>query len=266
VYERPRTAPRGALSSVRPGLHRPEAGEHGVVFWDPGALDLDRADEVGLRQQRILAADEDGTVATEGERQHAEWHARRSAGLQRGAEPSFVVRTVTGSPGDSAAIAVTVERTDADRAARPRGKKFGVLLHAILAAADLGSEGVAVADLAAAVGRLVGSSAEEVAAAGMAAGAALRHPLLVRASDPSSNCRRECPISLRLSNGERIEGVLDLAFRDTSGKKPCWVVVDFKTDVDLEPRLDEYTAQDGLYARAVAEATGESVRAVLLSV
>ncbi len=44
------------------------------------------------------------------------------------------------------------------------------------------------------------------------------------------------------------------------------VVVDFKTDVDLDQSRAEYEAQVALYARAVATATGEGARAVLLSV
>ena len=55
-------------ASVRPGLHLPQAGGHGVVWWDPHALDLDRQEEVGLRQQRILEADEGGeNVAQDGQ-------------------------------------------------------------------------------------------------------------------------------------------------------------------------------------------------------
>jgi len=42
--------------------------------------------------------------------------------------------------------------------------------------------------------------------------------------------------------------------------------VDFKTDQELGPRRAQYAAQVRLYARAVAEATGEPARGVLLSV
>ena len=55
----------------------PRSGKHRVVWWDPAVLELDKQDDVGLRQQRILAADEGAAVATEGERLHAEWQARR---------------------------------------------------------------------------------------------------------------------------------------------------------------------------------------------
>jgi ATP-dependent exoDNAse (exonuclease V) beta subunit len=45
-----------------------------------------------------------------------------------------------------------------------------------------------------------------------------------------------------------------------------WVVVDYKTDVELEGRLEEYERQVRLYARTVHVATGEPVRGVILRV
>jgi ATP-dependent exoDNAse (exonuclease V) beta subunit len=69
-------------------------------------------------------------------------------------------------------------------------------------------------------------------------------------------------VALRLEDGTIAEGVVDLAFRDDGG----WTVVDFKTDFEIEGRLEDYRAQVGLYARAVAAATGLPARAVLLRV
>jgi hypothetical protein len=60
--------------------------------------------------------------------------------------------------------------------------------------------------------------------------------------------------------------VLDLAFRETEANAPIWTVVDFKTDVEIVGRRDDYRRQVGVYADAVAAATGESARGVLLSV
>jgi hypothetical protein len=42
--------------------------------------------------------------------------------------------------------------------------------------------------------------------------------------------------------------------------------VDFKTDVELASRREEYCRQVALYARAIACATGKPARAVLLQV
>jgi ATP-dependent exoDNAse (exonuclease V) beta subunit len=60
-----------------------------------------------------------------------------------------------------------------------------------------------------------------------------------------------------------VEGVVDVAFvEDDAG----WTVVDFKTDVELAGRLEEYRRQVGLYVEAIRRATGRAARGVLLRV
>src|SRR5262249_41026037 len=143
VVERSEGVERGPEGSVRPGLHRPEAGNHRVVWWDPSSLVLDKSDDVGLRQQRVLAADEGGVVAMEGERLHAEWQARRADLLARGTTPSFRVATVTelkdNAPSDAPKVEVAMAATTLARTARPHGKRFGILVHAVLSTTDLGA-------------------------------------------------------------------------------------------------------------------------------
>jgi hypothetical protein len=247
-------------------------GTHKVVFWDPSRLELDKQDEVGLRQQRILAADEGETVAGEGERLHAEWQARRAALLARGAQPSLRIATATEAKGGAFAatgaeglLDVRIDATDAPRIGRPHGKRFGILVHAVLSTIDLGAGAKRIENQARAQGRLLGASLDEIAAAAASVSAALRHPLLVRAKNAAA-CRRESPISVRGADGTLIEGVLDLAFREIEAGTPFWVVVDFKTDVEIAGRREDYQRQVRVYADAVARATGEKARAVLLSV
>jgi hypothetical protein len=43
-------------------------------------------------------------------------------------------------------------------------------------------------------------------------------------------------------------------------------VVDFKTDVDIAPRINEYRAQLSLYVRGISQTTGAPARGVLLRV
>jgi len=69
IVARPHNA-RKTRAPVAPGRLSPRAGPHDVVWWDPSALRLDVAEDVGLRQQRILEADHDGSVAASGERGH----------------------------------------------------------------------------------------------------------------------------------------------------------------------------------------------------
>jgi hypothetical protein len=73
------------------------------------------------------------------------------------------------------------------------------------------------------------------------------------------------PITLRLDEQRLIEGVADLAFFD-GAPEPAWTVVDFKTDGEIERRLPIYRRQVGLYAEAIARATGLPAAGVLLSV
>jgi ATP-dependent helicase/nuclease subunit A len=263
VLERPDNAEASASSSVRPGLVRPEVGTHGVVFWDPKALDLSRTGDVGLRQQRILAADEGNVAADEGERLHAAWVSARAALLLSGALPSVVVRTVT-AEAERVATAGDVEicATDGVSASRPHGKRFGALVHAVLAVVPLDADDQTVRACAAAHGRMLGATDEEVAAAIDAAVAALGSPVFERARAAGASCQREAPIVYRKDDGTVLEGVVDLLFREDD----AWCVVDFKTDADLGEREASYKAQVTLYAEAVSRATGETARALLLRV
>jgi len=285
VALRPSNVRAGPRSSVAPGLHDPQLGTHGVVWWDPAALELDRKEEVGLRQQRILEADEAGTVAEHGIREHQRWQQRRADALESGEQPSITVGSVTelshtdaqtdsqtdaqaGAPEPSAApeesIPVTIERLAIERAGRPGGKRFGTLVHATLAVVDLDADAAAVQAAAVAEGRLLGASTDEVDAAAATALAALAHPVLRRAA-AASQLRRETPVSFLRTDGVLVEGIIDLAFRESNGAVPHWTVVDFKTDRDISENRPQYEAQLRLYARAIAEATAEATEPVLLS-
>jgi ATP-dependent exoDNAse (exonuclease V) beta subunit len=59
-----------------------------------------------------------------------------------------------------------------------------------------------------------------------------------------------------------VEGTADLVYEDSG----ILVVVDFKTDRELEGALPRYEAQVRLYAAAVEAATGRTSRAVLMRI
>jgi ATP-dependent exoDNAse (exonuclease V) beta subunit len=155
---------------------------------------------------------------------------------------------------------VRVETVDAVRTGRPSGRRFGTLVHAVLAEVDLRAGAEEVARTTALQGRIVGASEDEVAAAARAVGAALAHPLVARAA-ASPTLRRETPVWLRRSDGRLAEGLVDLAFHDGDSG---WTVIDWKTDVELGQRRAAYAAQVRLYAEAIAAATGEPAEATLL--
>jgi len=159
-----------------------------------------------------------------------------------------------------AAADVTVETVPPD-GPRPHGKRFGTLVHAVLAVVDLDAGPEEVARVAALEGRLLGASAEETSAATGTVVRALAHPLVRRAASAGS-CRRETPVAIRLDDGVVVEGVVDAAFLENG----VWTVIDFKTDVEIAGRLGEYRRQVALYAAAIARATGAPARAVLLQI
>jgi ATP-dependent exoDNAse (exonuclease V) beta subunit len=265
--------------AVRPGLHTPQVGPHKVVWWDPGLWELKVPPSAGVRHQAILVQDE-RDVASRSVRAHTDWVRARAERITRGTEPSVRVHTPTelaeaaeeagDEPGFSTGpapgppVPIVVEDTDIARAGRPHGKRFGTLVHAVLADIPLDADAEVVRHSVALHGRMVGATTEEFAAAEAAVKAALRHPLL-REAAASPDCRREVPLTTVAGDGTLVEGTADLAFRDLH-PVPHWTVVDFKTDLELDGAQARYEAQVGWYVRAVEAATGELAEGVLLRV
>jgi ATP-dependent helicase/nuclease subunit A len=79
---------------VRPGLHKPRVGTHTVAWWDPNVLSLEAEENVGVRQQRILEADESGAEVTRGEQTYIQWKEGRSAAIAEASRPAIRVQTV----------------------------------------------------------------------------------------------------------------------------------------------------------------------------
>ena len=236
------------------------------MWWDPAVLALDVEEQVSLRQQRILEADPDGTASAASEENYARWKLARDEVLARASRPSISVQTVTaasrGAAGDDKVQVEVVARPDPER---PGGRRFGALVHGILAAVDLNATSEEIGAAARVHGRLVDATEPEIEAAVHTVIAALAHPLMRRAASVvASNLRRETPILLRREDGTLVEGVVDLAFREEAADFTGWTVVDFKTDREFELRRAEYTAQVALYAEAIEKATNSSVSGILL--
>ena len=161
--------------------------------------------------------------------------------------------------------ATVAESTGVDRASRPHGKRFGILVHAVLAVVPLDAHDDVVVKVVHAQARLHGASELEEVAAGAAVKGVLSHPWLERAR-LASDVRREVSITHVREDGSLLEGVIDLAFRETKNDPPTWTLIDFKTDVEIASRRAEYEVQLSLYAKALTAATGEATIAGLLSV
>ena len=269
VVSRGKDSERMTHDSVAPGQHRPRAGSHAVVWWDPATLELARPLGGGMRQRQILQADESGELATASTLAHARWQERRAGALVAGTKPSLAVQTITAAARTVNAgwDPVATEDTGIDRSTRPRGKRFGILVHAVMAAVELDAGAAAIRAIATNHGRLVAAPREEVEAAIVAVEAALRHPLLVRAAAAQlrGTLRREVPVVLHTSEG-LLEGIVDLAFAEPTDEGDVWTIVDFKTDAQLDDLKATYENQVRLYATAIATATGRPASAALLIV
>lgn len=275
VIERPSNCFRPP-GSVFPGLHIPRVGEHQVVWWDPSLLDLTVQRPTGSKLTSLLTSDVEGNLAKGGILSHEKWQEQRKKVREIAGQPAWTIVTAGGNSAASLAIdgtrcstiwsglpEVIIEEVEGV-VDRPYGPRFGALVHAVLSFVPLDSSSSSVEAIASVQGRVFGATIEEVVAATEAVVRTLRHPLLRRAARAEliGSCRREVPVTAKVEDGVVVEGVVDLAYEDND----VWVVVDYKTDFEIENRLQAYQTQIRLYALAISLATGRNARPILLRV
>jgi ATP-dependent exoDNAse (exonuclease V) beta subunit len=271
VLTRPDGDPASRLT-VCPGQHEftSSDGPYSVVWWspEPAVLSLGAQAPFGLRRDDLIVKDVAPTVLRRGLDTYQAWKKEREDAIAAAQQPSIAVMTATAAAGDEALAAigndveVATETVDGVRP-RPGGQRFGSLVHALIADLPLDTpDGKTIARLASAHGRVLGADAVEVAAAEELVRRVSTHPVLQAAARAhrEGHCYREMPVTWRTGTGAIIEGVVDLAYSDGS----TLVVVDFKTDRELEGSVDRYERQVRIYAAAIAAATGRSARAVLM--
>jgi hypothetical protein len=240
-----------------------------VVWWDPNTLQLDVEEAVGLRQMKLLQADESGQASAAGRQAYQRWAARREAARNTAGIPMHRVATAT----EVAAQAVQQPQPSTHdqielisvprRPDRPHGARFGTLVHGALLQARLDADAGEIQRVVALQGRIIGADAQEMAAAAEAVAAALGCEVMRRAH-AAARCLRECPVLVSMADGRLVEGIADLAFEEQQGSQRCWTVVDFKTDADITAHLATYGAQLEIYMRGIAHSTGIQARGVLL--
>ncbi len=261
VLDRVGAMPGGA---PRPGLHLASTRTHGVVWWDPATLELDVRDAGGLQSEDAL---KNSGAAGESRVAFDQWHDGRARVVAQAAEPRLRVVTARALGGPDApepsasGPAIAEARTDAPREGRPRGPRFGELVHATLARVAFDADERRIATHVERLGRVLLSSPDERNAAVVAVKAALRHPLVVAAARADA-VKREAAVTHVREDGLTVEGVVDLAYC-TNGE---WHVVEFKTDDTLERHRAEYVAQTRAYVAAIAAATQLPTHGTLLLV
>ncbi len=141
---------------------------------------------------------------------------------------------------------------------KEEAKTFGVLTHKLLEKGWNWDE--ELLEKAALSWRVNLNLSEEKAreAAGMAS-RALKGELLQRAKK-SPQVFRELPLSGKTSAGEFLNAIMDLAFLEGNE----WVIVDYKTDQDMEREKDKYKEQLGYYSQLLEKFTNYKVKEVFL--
>jgi ATP-dependent helicase/nuclease subunit A len=266
-------------NSSDPLLHPPprSAGEErggdtefSVVWWDPRALKLGAEAPLGLRRPELIVKDVAPAIVDSGLAAYNSWRERRQQAIAAGIRSSLIPRTVTqaakiGEESASDLKLSPVEIIELPRPAnRPSGRRFGTLVHAILASVPLDGDLNIIQRLATIHGRILGASQDEVVAASESVRVALAHGVFedARRAAQQGRCRREVPIAWRDSDGSLIEGVIDLAFEQAGS----WTVIDFKTDEEFRGDEPVYRRQIGMYAAAINAANGAAVAALLMRV
>jgi ATP-dependent helicase/nuclease subunit A len=261
------------VEPIRPGRYdfpengTAESSRYSVVWWDPFKLQLGKEPSFAVRQEELLTKVDDVVVERDLQ-SYYEWRSQRASAIERGSKPTIRVETVTRRAHrrkNDESKPAPVEVIYCEREAiRPKGPRFGALVHAILATVRLSATASDIEAAAHLQGRILGATKEEVSAAIITAASALAHPILQRAREASDRgeCRRETPVTLLDSDGTLLEGIVDLAFAE----KAAWVVLDFKTDQEIEHGHEAYSRQVALYADAVAKATGQEARGILMVV
>jgi ATP-dependent exoDNAse (exonuclease V) beta subunit len=271
VLERPEGDP-ATSRTVCPGEHHLGAGDNSfsVIWWspEPAVLNLEAEAPLGLRRDDLIVKDVAPEIRARYQRDYMSWRRSRDEAVTRAKEPSITVITATEAAdrGDQLAVANIDVRVEdlSGNSVREGGARFGTLVHALLADVPLGRAGNVIERLASAHARVLGSSPEEFDSAVAVVRRVLQHPIFADASHAAAEgrCYRETPVTLRLDGRGLVEGVVDLAFE----AKGEMLVVDFKTDRELDGALDTYRRQVQIYAHAIAIATGLPARGLLMKI
>jgi ATP-dependent helicase/nuclease subunit A len=255
VVDRPAEYDREGEFSVRPGLIRPQSGEHEVVWWDPSKLALNVEGGLGLHQKEILAGDDGASLAA-----YRAWQAARARIVEHGSQPEHQV-FIASQAKDAPPEPIPVQVAAVAKTRTASGRRFGTLVHNVMRDMPLDADRAIVEQLVDWNTRTLGASIDERASAIEAVENALSAPLLARAR-AAARCHREYPLVSKLDDGRMLEGFIDLAFVE----QDRWVIVDFKTDADTSERRAQYERQLQWYGFALARLTGMPAEAWLLEI
>lgn len=242
--------------SIQPDLHTGREGGNEVVWFDPALLNLEIDDTQGIDHEAVLKGTPEQRIA--GRERYRAWSEERSRRNSEAATPRHSVLPVTATASEADRRRIEPETISIATGPLPATRSFGKLVHAILQHAGPGASVEELLSIARLQSRLPGHQTPDLERAAQVAHSALRHPVVCAAAT-AERSHREYPVLIRLFNGSLAEGKIDLAYFQNG----VWTVVDFKTGSADQAR---YQHQLSLYASALAEATGEPVKAYLLAI
>jgi ATP-dependent exoDNAse (exonuclease V) beta subunit len=260
--------------TIRPGTYQladPHSGQaYSVTWWDPLLLEKRPDDARGIRREELISKDANPADVASDRANYDRWRERRAAVQAGGAVASMRVLTATELAETAAVKADQITIEDAGFGVlRPSGRRFGTLVHAVLATLPLSATAGEVHELAALHAKLFAAPDDERDAAAGIAEKLLKHPRFESARAAEAAGRRvwrEAPVSMRAGDeggvSLLVDGQIDLAYESADG----WVIVDFKTDIEIASAQDAYKQQVALYVEAVKRATGRPATGVLLRV
>ena len=158
--------------------------EYSVVWWDPHILHLGAASSFGLRRDDLIVKDGDMFAVEERMAEYERWRLDRQVAIAGAERPSVRVQTATAWAASAAQLGIDEEIAAAGTiqivelpgaAGRPRGPRFGTLVHAVLATVALDASDQDVRRTAETQGRMLLSTIEEIRAAGAVASAVIGH-------------------------------------------------------------------------------------------
>ena len=202
VLMRPNADPASS-NTVCPGLHAFDSN-HSVVWWDPRDLKLDAEPPLGIRRSELIVKDVAPQIVAAGLSTYTTWREGVDRAVVDGSRPSISAQTVTqwaksGPPADNAANLPPVEVIEVPREPdRPTGRRFGALVHAVLATVPLDGDADVIQRLTAVQARTLGATDEEAESAAKVVHTVLAQPILERAhkAAKANRCRRDTPVDL----------------------------------------------------------------------
>ena len=260
--------------TVRPGTYQltdPGSGQtYSVVWWDPLLLEGAPDDARGVRREDLISKDARPEDVAADRARYDDWRERRRRSQEKGsiavdARSPTATELAERAPGRRRHRCRLARWSIEDAGRKRRSASVGQTIRHAGARAARDAAARCDAPPKSTSSRRCTPSCSRRRMRNAMPRPALRHGLIehprwqaARAAEAAGRrVWREAPVSLRIDGDPGtpptiVDGQVDLAYETDAG----WVVVDFKTDIEIASAQDAYQQQVALYVEAVAKATG----------